>query len=142
MFISNYGTVCPQSLPFINFEQHNVRALGKPANRRGKVDMLIVHHKSKDSTSSPATKTLKSLPGWIHIKGGTFFLMERTESPEICSLPLKRKIIANDIHDVGGIGDLLDTFYGYSRHLMKHCSVGSHFPRNGLSPLFVLGEIV
>jgi hypothetical protein len=81
--------------------------------------MLVVHHEPEDASACAATETVERLPRGIHVKGGALFFVKRTDRPKAGTGTLKWKIPADDLHNVAGIGDLLDTFFGDTWHEKK-----------------------
>jgi hypothetical protein len=58
------------------------------------------------------TKTPKDLQARIDVEAGRFFLMKRTKSQEIRPSPFQGQVPANDIYDVVGGSDLIQSRLG------------------------------
>jgi hypothetical protein len=59
---------------------------------------------------------MERLPGGIHMKGGALLFVKGADGPVAGAGPLERKISADDLHDIAGVSDLLDTLFGDARH--------------------------
>ena len=46
----------------------NPRPLRKPPHRRWEIHMLVIHHKTQDSTTGTASETVERLPSRIHME--------------------------------------------------------------------------
>jgi hypothetical protein len=100
----------------IVLDQRDARTLGKLADSTGEIDVLIVHYKSEDATSGTTTEAVESLSRWIHMKGGALLLVKGTEAPKASPRTFQREITADDLYDIAGLGDLLNTLFGDTRH--------------------------
>ena len=78
--------------------------------------MLVIHHKAEDSTSRTAAKAVKGLPRWIHMEGGALLFVEGADGPKAGAGALEWEITTDNLHDVAGVSDLLDTLFGDTGH--------------------------
>jgi hypothetical protein len=90
--------------------------LGELSDGIRKIDMLVIHHKPEDATPCAASEAMEGLPGGIHMEGGTLLFVEGADGPVAGASPLEREISADDLHDIAGVSDLLDTLFGDTRH--------------------------
>src|SRR3954447_18237536 len=90
------------------FNDRNPDAGGQFSHRRGKIDMLILHHKTEDTAAHAAAKTMKGLALRTNGERRGLFLVEWAERLEIRAGTLQREIGRDHLHDVVGGGDLLD----------------------------------
>src|SRR5437016_5296275 len=66
--------------PFFN--DRNADARRQLSHRRWKIDMLVIHHKTKDTPAYAAAKTMKRLPLRTDCERWCFLLMEWTKRLE------------------------------------------------------------
>ena len=97
-------------------ENGNSCALGEPAHRGGKIQVLVVHDETKNRPACTAAEAMIRLALRVDVKGGRLFAMKRTQSPPASPGALKWKIGANDLDNVIRLGDALDGFLGDARH--------------------------
>ena len=99
--------------------QDDPGALGQFTDCREEIEMLVIHHKTEDSTARPASEAVERLTRGIHMEGGTLLLVEGADRPKTRPCPLQGKVAADDLHDVAGVGNLLDTLFGDARHVWE-----------------------
>ena len=98
------------------FDNGNSRALGKPAHRRGKIQVFIIHDETENRPAGAAAEAMIGLALRVDMEGWRFFAMERAQGPPARSGALERKIGADDLDDIIGFGDTLDGFLRDARH--------------------------
>ena len=64
------------------FDHRNSRARSELAHRRGKIEMLVIHHETENASAGAAAEAVKSLALRTDGKRRRFFLMKRTERLE------------------------------------------------------------
>ena len=80
-------------------------------DRRRKIDVLVLHHESKNASPNAAAETMKRLSLRVDVKRRRFLLMKWTECLKIRPRALQWKIGADHFDDVVGGGNLLDCFW-------------------------------
>jgi hypothetical protein len=81
--------------------------------------MFIIHDKPEDAASGTAAKAVECLPGGIHMKGGTLLLVKGAESSKTRPRTLEWKIASDDLSDIAGFSDFLDTLFSNAGHGRK-----------------------
>jgi hypothetical protein len=98
--------------------------------------MLIIHHKPEDAASGTAAKAVKRLPGGIHMKGGTLLLVKGAESSKTRPCTLEWKIASDDLSDIAGFSDFLDTLFSNAGHRRK----GKRYKAKGKKDYEILSD--
>src|SRR6266516_1807061 len=78
------------------------------AHRRGKIDMLVIHHKAEDASSHAACEAVEGLSLRAHVKRRRFLLMEWAHGLEICLRRLQGNRGTTHLDAIGRRGDLFD----------------------------------
>src|SRR5205814_8074159 len=81
---------------------------GELANGRWKIEVLVIHDKTKNASSCAAAKAVERLSLRTDYEGRRFFLMERAERFVISTGALKRKIRADYFDDIVRSCDLFN----------------------------------
>ena len=72
----------------------------------------MLHDKAKDVSTRVAAETIENLFFCADRKGGRFFSMKRTQSFIITPGFFENNTIAHDLHDIGGVFNLIDCIFG------------------------------
>ena len=100
----------------IVLDQDNAGTLCKLADSTGEIDMLVIHHKPEDTASSTTTEAMECLPRGIHMERGALLLMKGAEGSKASPCTLQWKITSDNLRNIAGVGDLLNTLFGDPGH--------------------------
>src|SRR5215203_104436 len=85
-------------------------------NHRDEIEVLVIHHKTEDAPSRTTAETVEGLALLTDVKRRRLFLVKWTKRLVARARPLEREIRADDLDDVVGRGDLLDSVCGDGAH--------------------------
>ena len=113
-FVAFFGA---RSVRFL--ENRDAGALGKASHGAGEVEVFVVHDEAKDRATGPAAKAMEGLALGIDGEGGGLLAMKRAERLEAGSGPFEREVGTDNLNDVVGLGDPLDSFFSDKWHRIK-----------------------
>jgi hypothetical protein len=90
------------------FDNWNADTGRQFSDRRWKIEMLVVHHKTENTSPDPAAEAVKRLPLRADREGGRLFPMKGAERFEVRSGAFEWKIRSDHFDDVIRRRDLFD----------------------------------
>ena len=97
--------------------QRNAGTARQHPHRRGKVHVVIEHHKFENIAASPAAETVERLPRRIDVERRRFFLVERAQRFGRVACALELNVGTYYVGDVQRLADLVNRILGdHGRH--------------------------
>ncbi len=87
-------------LRILLFRQFNLVTPGQGLQGRGKIKVMIFHHKGEDIPGLATTKTVIKLLTGMHREGRGFLAMKRTTPQKPRSRTFQINALADDLHDI------------------------------------------